>query len=361
LAKYEDACLRHGSGSNGVPKEALPGVLPPLLSPLQTKGTLSGFGKSAIGASESGSRGRSAMAKFGTVRSLQRGLQILEAVNHHSELRASKVARIIGVPRPTAYRLLETLEGMGFVARGSSQDSWRPTLKTKSLSSGFRDEDWVAQTAVPQMMKLGRRILWPLDLVTFRNYRMVIRESTHNISPFSVDHGMVGRELPVLETAGGRAYLAYVSPQEREQILAGLRSELGDQKVDYHEDGPLSYILDSTLALGVGFRIKGFNRRTMSISAPIMGHDGPIGCLTMIWIASAMKFDAAILAHKDALRAVAEAISKDLMRLSAETGSYPGSGELENVEKGGGHQAAPKAALLVAADRARPSSDKPLR
>ena len=77
------------------------------------------------------------MSKFGAVRSLRRGLEVLEAVNHYSGLRASKVARIIGVPRPTAYRLLETLEGMGFVARGSSQDSWAPTLKTKSLSSGF--------------------------------------------------------------------------------------------------------------------------------------------------------------------------------------------------------------------------------
>jgi hypothetical protein len=60
----------------------------------------------------------------------------------------------------------------------------------------------ISVTAYRVTCWLGRQILWPLDLVTFRNYRMLIRESTHNISPFSVDHGMVGRELPVLETAG---------------------------------------------------------------------------------------------------------------------------------------------------------------
>ena len=279
------------------------------------------------------------MSKFGAVRSLRRGLEVLEAVNHYSGLRASKVARIIGIPRPTAYRLLETLEGMGFVVRGSSQDSWTPTLKTKSLSSGFRDEDWVAQIAVPQMMKLGRQILWPLDLVTFRNYRMLIRESTHNISPFSVDHGMVGRELPVLETAGGRAYLAFVSAPERQHILSALRSELGDEKVDYHQDGPLSFILKRTLDLGVGFRIKGLNNRTMSISAPIMGQERPIGCLTVIWIASAMKFDEVIRTHKDALIAAAGAISRDLMQLSAE--SWQGS-EPDRVEQVSGIAVAPK-------------------
>ena len=255
---------------------------------------------------------------FGAVRSLRRGLEALRAVNQHHGLRASEVARAIGIPRPTAYRLLETLEGLGYVARGSSGDAWRPTLQTKSLSSGFRDEDWVAQIAVPQMMKLGRKVLWPLDLVTFRDFRMTVRESTHSISPFSIDHGMVGRALPILETAGGRAHLAYVPSQEREHIISGLRSELGDEKVDYHDDGPLPGILERTRELGVGFRIRGFNNRTMSISAPILLQDRPIACLTLIWIASAMKFDEAIRTHRDALIATACAISDELARQSVE-------------------------------------------
>lgn len=224
----------------------------------------------------------------------------------------------MGIPRPTAYRLLETLEGLGFVIRGATEDAWRPTLQTKSLSSGFRDEDWVAQVAVPQMMRLGRRILWPLDLVTFRDYRMAIRESTHGISPFSVDHGMVGRELPVLETAGGRAHLAFVPEAERQQILAGLREKIGVDAVDFHEDGPLDYILARTRELGVGFRIKGFNAQTMSISAPILSGGRPIACLTMIWIGTALKFEDALRLHKEALIGAANSISSELARLAAE-------------------------------------------
>ncbi|MDN2578582.1 helix-turn-helix domain-containing protein [Aquibium sp. ELW1220] len=249
---------------------------------------------------------------------MQRGLEVLQAINCNNGLRAAEVAKIVGIPRPTAYRLLETLEGLGFVIRGPSEDTWRPTLQTKSLSSGFRDEDWVAQVAVPQMMRLGRRILWPLDLVTFRDYRMAIRESTHNISPFSVDHGMVGRELPVLETAGGRAHLAFVPETEREQILAGLREKLGTDAVDFHEDGPLDYILAKTRELGVGFRIKGFNARTMSISAPILSGGRPLACLTMIWIGTALKVEDALRLHKEALVGAANSISAELARLAAE-------------------------------------------
>ncbi|WP_453972520.1 helix-turn-helix domain-containing protein [Amorphus sp. MBR-141] len=250
---------------------------------------------------------------------MKRGLEILQAINRHNGLRASEVARLVGVPRPTAYRLLETLEGMGFVVRGPSGEEWRPTLQTKSLSSGFRDEDWVAQIAVPQMMQLARRILWPVDLVTFRDYRMAVRESTHNISPFSVDHGMVGRELPVLKTSGGRAYLAHVMPQEREQILAGLRAEFGETEVDHHEDGPLPFILNRTRELGLGYRSSGFNSHTMSLSAPIMGPERPVACLTVIWIASAMKMEEALQKLGRELLETAARISTELARLAAET------------------------------------------
>lgn len=251
------------------------------------------------------------ISKFGSVRSLQRGLAILQAVNAQNGVRAAEAAKLAGVPRSTAYRLLETLEGLGFVVRGPSEDRWRPTLQVKSLSSGFRDENWVSQIAVPQMMKLGRKSLWPLDLVVFRNFGMEIRESTHNISPLSVDHGMVGRVIPVLESAGGRAFLAYLPASEKEQILQGLRVELGEDSVGFYEDGPLDFILDRTRQLGLGYRIRGYNDRTNSISAPIVAHDRPIACLTMIWIASAMKFEDALRVHGDALKETARSIAED--------------------------------------------------
>ncbi|WP_256372899.1 helix-turn-helix domain-containing protein [Breoghania sp. L-A4] len=262
--------------------------------------------------------GGTQISTFGAVRSLQRGLEVLQAINRHNGLKAADVAKVVGIPRPTAYRLLETLESMELVVRGPSEDTWRPTLHTKSLSSGFRDEDWVAQIAVPEMVKLGRQVLWPLDLVVFRNYRMEVRESTHNISPFSVDHGMVGRGLPVLDTASGRVYLALCGDNEREQILAGLEAELGVPQPFYLEDGPLDQILDRIHELGVGYRMTGVNAKTMSISAAISCHGQPVAFLTMIWISSALKFDKAIELYREPLLDTAKAISEPLSRQLAQ-------------------------------------------
>jgi IclR family transcriptional regulator, mhp operon transcriptional activator len=243
---------------------------------------------------------------------LERGLAVLQAVNHRNGMKAAEVAKAVGIPRPTAYRLLETLESLGFVVRASSDDVWRPTLATRSLSSGFRDDYWVSQIAVPQMMKTARRVLWPLDLVVFRDFKMDIRESTHFLSPFSVDHGMVGRSLPVLDTAGGRAHLAFCEEEERLHIMSGLEVETGISKPYYLQDGPLDYIIERSRQMGLGYRIKGFNSKTMSISAPIVKDGRPLACLTMIWIASAMTFEQALEDYREELLACAGAIATEL-------------------------------------------------
>tara|TARA_R110000751_G_scaffold77836_3_gene156890 strand:+ start:255 stop:1118 length:864 start_codon:yes stop_codon:yes gene_type:complete len=258
-----------------------------------------------------------AISGFGSVRALERGLQVLQAVNQRDGLKAAEVAAETGIPRPTVYRLLETLEGLGFVSRDHSSEKWRPTLKAKSLSSGFRDKDWVAQSVVPEMVRLGREILWPLDLVTFNDHQMEIRESTHNISPYSIDHGMVGLKLPVLETSGGRAYLAFSPEAERERTLAGLEAQLGLRRPIILQDGSLDYILSQARQLGVGFRKEGFRSATKSISAPIFSGDQVVACLTIIWTGSALTFDDAIRLYRDRLLETTRRISRELAEKEA--------------------------------------------
>jgi IclR family mhp operon transcriptional activator len=97
------------------------------------------------------------------------------------------------------------------------------TAQVKALSAGFHDDVWVTRAAAPILHELGREVLWPVDLVTFENDAMIIRETTHAESPFSIDRGMAGTQLPVLQTSGGRAHLAFCPTDERDVILARLR------------------------------------------------------------------------------------------------------------------------------------------
>ena len=54
---------------------------------------------------------------------------------------------------------------------------------------------------------------------SYDNAAMVIKETTHSWSPLSIDRGMTGYRLPVLQISAGRANLAFCPGEERELSL----------------------------------------------------------------------------------------------------------------------------------------------
>ncbi len=240
-------------------------------------------------------------------------MSVLQAVNRFNGAKPGEIAEATDIPRPSVYRLLKTLEDMGLVSKDHFSNRWRPTLHVKSLSSGFREEDWVCQVAVPHMIDLGRDVLWPLDLVTFRSHHMEVRESTHQLSPYSVHHGMVGKQLPLLETASGRAYLAYLPEDERRAVLGLLTEMTGRTAPFVTKDGAIEAILPRIRQLGVGYRQSDFTPETGSIAAPIWYEDRVFACLTLIWSTSSLSFDKAVELYREKLLRTVDAISRDLV------------------------------------------------
>ena len=84
-------------------------------------------------------------ARGGSVRSLERGLGLLVAMNRRRLPSVVELAHDTHLPRPTVYRLLETLSRAGFVARGSPHDRYCLTSKVRALSDGFAEDDWIAR------------------------------------------------------------------------------------------------------------------------------------------------------------------------------------------------------------------------
>lgn len=169
---------------------------------------------------------------YTNVRGLARGLQVLRALNAMEDGRATsqQIADLTGLHRTTVRRLLETLMEEGFVRRSTSDDSFRLTLAVRSLSEGFTDTERIATVAPPIMGQLLQRVAWPSDLTTPDGDAMIIRETTHRFSRLSFHRAMVGRRLPILLTAAGRAYFAMCPDEEREDILELLRSGAGGEE-----------------------------------------------------------------------------------------------------------------------------------
>jgi IclR family mhp operon transcriptional activator len=231
-----------------------------------------------------------ALTVYKPVRALERGLAVLQAVNVRDGLKTHEIASVVGLSRPTVFRLLETLQARGFVLQSHSSGTWHPTLECNLLSSGYRDKAWVGQIAMPEMIALTQNILWPVDLVTYDGDAMLVRESTHKISPFSFDYGIVGQRMPILQTSGGHSWLAFCPDPEREVIFEILRDSERPEDTLIHDSFMIAQILERSRRAGYGIRSEGFRDHTHSISAPIYKDDALRATLTVICLKSAVSF-----------------------------------------------------------------------
>ncbi|WP_298718090.1 DNA-binding transcriptional regulator [uncultured Oceanisphaera sp.] len=249
------------------------------------------------------------------VRGLIRGLSLLNNLNRFDGgARIGQLAEVTGLHRTTVRRLLETLQDEGYVRRSESDDGYRLSLKVRELSEGFRDDQWISQLAAPLLGQLLQDVVWPTDITTLDVDAMVIRETTHRFSRLSFHRSMVGRRLPLLQTAAGRAYIAHCPDTERESILALLASRNDVQGKLARNRIWVDKLIRQTRANGYGANHGewGDEEKIGSIAVPIRHGEQVMGCLNLVYIAKAMTIEDAAKRHLGALQAVIADIEQQL-------------------------------------------------
>lgn len=152
-----------------------------------------------------------------TVPGLERGLRLLcEFSRHEKTLSAPELAKRLDVPRSTVFRLLTTLERMGFVERSESGRDYR--LGMAVLRLGF---EYLASL---ELTEIGRPLLERLRDVIGHSTTLVVRDGRSIVyvaksvvqTPF-VSSVNVGTRLPAHATVLGRVLLEDLTlPQLRE-------------------------------------------------------------------------------------------------------------------------------------------------
>lgn len=250
-------------------------------------------------------------SKSDKVRALERGLAMLELVNDEGGVRPAEAARRLQMPRPTAHRLLETLEDLGYVRRSPSDNRFLVTIRTRRLSGGYDSDVQLSQAVGPLLSRLLHDLVWPVNIATYRAGRMVVRETTHQRSPLSIDRAMLGREVPVLRTASGRAYLSFCSPPEREEIIQLLKAQNDPADEPLLSPGAIEELIGTCQRQGYGARLnEAFVPKTSSVALPILVDGRACGCISIIWLTSAMTAHRAIKTFVPPLRDAAAMIAK---------------------------------------------------
>jgi IclR family transcriptional regulator, pca regulon regulatory protein len=207
------------------------------------------------------------------VEALARGLDVLTCFDSdHREMSLSEVATAAGLARPTARRLLLTLQELGFVR--SCGGTFALTPKVLTLGMAYVGALGLWDIARPHLESLVARTGESSSMAQLDGSDIVYvaRASVPKIIALRVE---IGTRFPAVQTSQGKVLLAALSPAELEAALAqpsraGLPSYIGrspdqlrDELIDVRARGWA--LADEELAPGV-----------RSVAVPVRDRDGVV-------------------------------------------------------------------------------------
>jgi DNA-binding IclR family transcriptional regulator len=246
------------------------------------------------------------------VPALMRGFAILEALTRDPrEATLSEIANKLGVTRSSAYRLLYTLEHLGYVAHDARTKKYALASQVLHLGYGYLASRDLVEVAMPHLVRLRDRSGWSAHLGE-RHGREVVylaRVPTRR-SIASTVH--IGTRLPAHATTMGRV------------LLSGLASE---DVCELYRDNPTSHYngkgpaklsellaqLNEDRANGFVMQNSGYEPGIASIAAPIRDMTGQIIAAINISAVALLTSEAELNGPlKAEVLATAAAISRDL-------------------------------------------------
>jgi len=240
------------------------------------------------------------------VRALTRGIDIMEALADLGWARIGALSHYTGIDRATLYRLVQTLENRGYVARREEDGAVSLASKVLGLSDGVRHDDMIVQALTPILTQLTEKILWPSDFGTLNGGEMTIAASTHKLSPLSIHRNLIGKTRPLLRSALGRAYLGALSLDDREHVLSIVRRLGGDDANDLRSIGNIDALLDEVRIAGFATSVGLVEDNISAIAMPLRRGLRVVGAVNITFFRSAMAPTQAARDYLEPLRTVIE-------------------------------------------------------
>jgi len=157
------------------------------------------------------------------VNALMRGISILRCFsNKCQELSGKELMEMTGLPKPTLFRLTETLCELGLLRYSERLSKYVPGVALLSLSSPVLARMALRQFARPQMQALADFTEGQVQLaVGFRRELCLVEQANSLGNP--IFRPEVGVRASLSRTASGRAYLLGLPDGERQAYLHALR------------------------------------------------------------------------------------------------------------------------------------------
>jgi IclR family transcriptional regulator, pca regulon regulatory protein len=254
-----------------------------------------------------------------SVRSLELGLNVLEVFGDESAetLNLSEIARRIGVSRSSAFRLVHTLQRLGYLDREPEGKEYRLGSRVMALGYAFLASKDVAELARPVLARLRAETRCSTHLGILEGHEVIYiaRYAAHQ--PVSATIA-VGARLPAHATTMGRIILAYKpAAYVREHFGARRLATFTERTPSTVED--LAKVLAADRRRGYVLSHSNFEVGIASIAAPVFDASGDaIAAINVSAPENAIERTAFDRSVRDAVCAAAR-------KISALLGARPGA------------------------------------
>lgn len=209
------------------------------------------------------------------VPALERGLRLLGEFSRDSRtLGAPELARRLDLPRSTVFRLLSTLETLGFLERTGSGNDYRLGMAVLRLGFEYLSSLELTELGQPVLARLCDDIRYPCNLVVRDGRSIVYVAKVTPPTPF-VSAVHIGTRLPAHATVLGRILL-------EDLTLPELRALYPEEHLEAFSDSTPKTVLElfdmvevdrqRGYVLGEGF----YEASISTIAAPVRDESGHI-------------------------------------------------------------------------------------
>jgi IclR family mhp operon transcriptional activator len=156
------------------------------------------------------------------IQTLRTGIEALRLLNERESLSSGELARELDLSRAAAYRVLRTLNLMGYLHefRRPRGARYRLTVLVRGLSDGFDGDVRLLATAQPLMLESTALHGWPLALVTPIGDRCIVRFNTDHATARVIRRFRAGGYASMLYSAAGLVCLSNLAPETRQDLIA---------------------------------------------------------------------------------------------------------------------------------------------
>ncbi|RME76512.1 MAG: IclR family transcriptional regulator [Chloroflexi bacterium] len=153
------------------------------------------------------------------IESLGRGLKVLSLFSTESPtLSLNDVTQRLQLNKTTAYRLLYTLENLGYIRRDAETRRYQPTLEILRLGFVVLNQLEVRQIAAPYLRQLVDDVQETVNLAVLDQHEVVYIDrvgSKHMVNVYRP----IGSRLPAYCTSTGKVLLAFSPPEIVERAI----------------------------------------------------------------------------------------------------------------------------------------------